>query len=155
MTNKEKFLSLKHPILIKIMDLIIPAVDDLAGAGSMGLIIELEKLCKKYEIVYFSIKRIINAIELDPISRANGSFLFMDEEKQIEILETIELNLSEDFSIFLNGIYSIYYMDKNVKKRIDWEYNSIQPQGFEIKPWNESILEEIKKRKPFWKDPEN
>ena len=137
------------------MDLLIPAVDNLPGAGSMGLIIELEKLCKKYEIVYFSIKRIINAIELDPISRANGSFLFMDEEKQIEILETIELNLSEDFSIFLNGIYSIYYMDKNVKKRIDWEYNSIQPQGFEIKPWDESILDEIKKRKPFWKDPEN
>ena len=155
MTNKEGFLSTKHPTLIKVMDLLIPAVDNLPGAGSMGLIIELEKLCKKYEIVYFSIKRIINAIELDPISRANGSFLFMDEEKQIEILETIELNLSEDFSIFLNGIYSIYYMDKNVKKRIDWEYNSIQPQGFEIKPWNESILDEIKKRKPFWKDPEN
>ena len=155
MTNKEKFLSLKHPTLIKIMDLIIPAVDDLAGAGSMGLIIELEKLCKKYEVIYFSIKRIINAIELDPISRANGSFLFMDKENQIEIIETIELNLSEDFSIFLNGIYSIYYMDKNVKKRIDWKYNSIQPQGFEIKPWDESMLNEIKKRKPFWKDPEN
>ena len=46
-------------------------------------------------------------------------------------------------------------MDKNVKKRIDWQYNSIQPQGFEIKPWDESILDEIKKRKPFWKDPEN
>ena len=155
MTNKEGFLSAKHPTLIKVMDLLVPAVDNLPGAGSMGLIIELEKLCKKYEIVYFSIKRIINAIELDPISRANGSFLFMDEEKQIEILETIELNLSEDFSIFLNGIYSIYYMDKNVKKRIDWKYNSIQPKGFEIKPWDESILDEIKKRKPFWKDPEN
>ena len=155
MTNKEKFLSSKYPTLIKVMDLLIPAVDNLPGAGSMGLIIELEKLCKKYEVIYFSIKRIINAIELDPISRANGSFLFTDKENQIEIIETIELNLSEDFSIFLNGIYSIYYMDKNVKKRIDWEYNSIQPQGFEIKPWNESILDEIKKRKPFWKDPEN
>ena len=155
MTNENKFLSSKHPTLIKVMDLLIPSIDNMPGAGSMGLIIELEKLCKKYEIVYLSIKRIINAIELDPISRANGSFLFMDQEKQIEIIETIELNLSEDFSIFLNGIYSIYYMDKNVKKRINWGYNSIQPQGFEIKPWDESILDKIKKRKPFWKNIEN
>ena len=55
MTNKEEFLSAKHPTLIKVMDLLIPAVDNLSGAGSMGLIIELKKLCKKYEIVYFSI----------------------------------------------------------------------------------------------------
>jgi len=89
MTNKEGFLSAKHPTLIKVMDLLVPAVDNLPGAGSMGLIIELEKLCKKYEIVYFSIKRIINAIELDPISRANGSFLLWTKKNKLKFLKLL------------------------------------------------------------------
>ena len=155
MIEENQFLENKHPILTKIMDLIVPAIDDLPGAGSMGLLKELMNLCKEYPKVYLSIKRIINSIELDPISRANGSFLFLDIDRQIEILKIIELHLSNDFSILLNAIYSVYYMDKNVKKRINWKYTSIQPKGFEIPPWNESILDEIKKRKPFWKDPEN
>ncbi|MBM31601.1 MAG: hypothetical protein CL764_01965 [Chloroflexi bacterium] len=155
MIEEKQFLENKHPILIKIMDLIVPAIDDLPGAGSMGLLNELKILCKKYPKIYFSIRRIINSIEIDPISRANGSFIFLDIDRQIETLKIIELNLSDDFSILINAIYSVYYMNKDVKKRINWKYNSIQPQGFEILPWDESILVEIKKIKPFWKNPDN
>jgi len=155
MSEKEKFLKTKHPTLIKIMDLLIPSVDNLLGAGSMGLIIELEKICERYETVYLSVKRIINAIELDPVSRVNGSFIFLDTEIQEAIIENIEVNLSKDFSVVLNAIYSVYYQNIDVRKRINWKYESIQPNGFDMEPWDESVLDKIKERKPFWRDPNN
>ena len=98
MIEENQFLENKHPILTKIMDLIVPAIDDLPGAGSMGLLKELMNLCEEYPKVYLSIKRIINSIELDPISRANGSFLFLDIDRQIEILKIVELH-TENFEI--------------------------------------------------------
>lgn len=155
MSEKEKFLKTKHPTLIKIMDLLIPSVDNLLGAGSMGLIIELEKICERYETVYLSVKRIITAIELDPVSRVNGSFIFLDTEIQEAIIENIEVNLSKDFSVVLNAIYSVYYQNIDVRKRINWKYESIQPNGFDMEPWDESVLDKIKERKPFWRDPNN
>ena len=155
MSEKEKFLKTKHPTLIKIMDLLIPSVDNLLGAGSMGLIIELEKICERYETVYLSVKRIINAIELDPVSRVNGSFIFLDTEIQEAIIENIEVTLSKDFSVVLNAIYSVYYQNIDVRKRINWKYESIQPNGFDMEPWDESVLDKIKERKPFWRDPNN
>ena len=137
------------------MDLLIPSVDNLLGAGSMGLIIELEKICERYETVYLSVKRIINAIELDPVSRVNGSFIFLDTEIQEAIIENIEVNLSKDFSVVLNAIYSVYYQNIDVRKRIHWKYESIQPNGFDMEPWDEAVLDKIKERKPFWRDPNN
>mgnify|MGYP001190650216 CR=1 FL=1 len=48
MIEENQFLENKHPILTKIMDLIVPAIDDLPGAGSMGLLKELMNLCEEY-----------------------------------------------------------------------------------------------------------
>lgn len=155
MSEKEEFLKTKQPSLVKIMDLLIPAIDNLPGAGSMGLIIELEKICERYKTVYLSLKRVINAIELDPVSRANGSFLVLETELQEAIIENVEFNLSKDFSVFLNGIYSVYYQNKDVRKRINWKYESIQPVGFDMEPWDESVLQKARQRKSFWRDPDN
>ena len=38
-----------------------------------------------------------------------------------------------------------------VHKRIGWDGQPPQPQGYEMDPWDESVLENARKREPFWR----
>ena len=68
--------------------------------------------------------------------------------EKINILESNEPKL---FSLLLEIIYIAYYSNIDVQKRIKWRPGPLQPQGFAIEKWDEKVLDQIKKRKEFWK----
>ena len=51
----------------------------------------------------------------------------------------------------LEIIYIAYYSNIDVEKRIKWWPSPLQPLGFAIEKWDEKVLDQIKKRKEFWK----
>ena len=76
----------------------------------------------------------------------------MSKEQQIEALQLIEETLPEQFSQFLQLVYTIYYMQPEVHERIGWPGGAVQPEGFEVEPFDESILETARQREPFWRE---
>ena len=133
-------------LLEAIMDRMIPAVGDLPSAGQMGLIDEIVELAakqKRFEDLFHSA---ITAFE-----SKNPDFLTSSESVQDENLKTFELNTPEHFNTIRTIVYIVYYKDSRVHKRIDWDGKPPQPQGYEMDPWNESVLENARKREPFWR----
>ena len=133
-------------LLEAIMDRMIPAVGDLPSAGQMGLIDEIVELAakqKRFEDLFHSA---ITAFE-----SKNPDFLTSSESVQDENLKTFELNTPEHFNKIRTIVYIVYYKDSRVHKRIGWDGQPPQPQGYEMDPWNESVLENARKREPFWR----
>ena len=133
-------------LLEAIMDRMIPAVGDLPSAGQMGLIDEIVELAakqKRFEDLFHSA---ITAFE-----SKNPDFLTSSESVQDENLKTFELNTPEHFNTIRTIVYIVYYKDSRVHKRIDWDGKLPQPQGYEMDPWDESVLENARKREPFWR----
>ncbi len=134
-----------------VMDRIIPAVDDLPGAGSMGLLDEIERMATDHERYRRSLVRFLDALTMDMSVEVAGGFLALDGEQQDEAIREIENTISGDFSNVLEVVYLAYYSRPDVHKRIGWRTGPLQPLGFTLPPWDESILETIKKREPFWR----
>ena len=133
-------------LLEAIMDRMIPAVGDLPSAGQMGLIDEIVELAakqKRFEDLFHSA---ITAFE-----SKNPDFLTSSESVQDENLKTFELNTPEHFNTIRTIVYIVYYKDSRVHKRIGWDGQPPQPQGDEMDPWDESVLENARKREPFWR----
>ena len=133
-------------LLEAIMDRMIPAVGDLPSAGQMGLIDEIEELAtkqKRFENLFHSA---IAAFESNI-----PDFLTSSESLQDENLKTFELNTPEHFNTIRTIVYIVYYKDSRVHKRIGWDGQPPQPQGYEMDPWDESVLENARKREPFWR----
>ena len=133
-------------LLEAIMDRMIPAVGDLPSAGQMGLIDEIVELAakqKRFEDLFHSA---ITALE-----SKNPDFLTSSESVQDENLKTFELNTPEHFNTIRTIVYIVYYKDSRVHKRIGWDGQPPQPQGYEMDPWDESVLENARKREPFWR----
>lgn len=133
------------------MDRMIPAVDDLPGAGSMGLLEEIERMAIEHERYRISLVRFLDALTLDMSVEAVGGFLALDGEQQEEAIREIENSIAGDFANVLEVVYLAYYARPEVHSRIGWRTGPLQPLGFTLPPFDESILDTVKKREPFWR----
>ena len=123
----------------EILNIILPPIENLPGAGDLGIAKEMFRMSNEHDRYSGVIK---NSMEL--INKINQPEI----AEKINILESNEPKL---FSLLLEIIYIAYYSNIDVQKRIKWRPGPLHPQGFAIEKWDEKVLDQIKKRKEFWK----
>ena len=133
------------------MDLIVPALDELPGAGEMGLAQDAVELANRVPDFRDALGQTLDALALDPSARAEGGFAALDEEQQTAALTALESSMPVIFDKFVDLVYVAYYSDERVHKRIGWRTGALQPLGWELPPFDPTILETVSKRKPFWR----
>tara|TARA_B100000401_G_scaffold249996_1_gene169789 strand:- start:108 stop:566 length:459 start_codon:yes stop_codon:yes gene_type:complete len=149
--SKEFLNNYNKRIIKEIMNIMIPENEDIAAAGNKGLIDELEKLFFDSEFHINSIKRILNAINLNSDARLSGSFFSLNKEKKIEILKSLEKNMFDDFHILKECIFGTYYCDDEVMRKIGWDNDFINKAKFGEYTLKPNILNKVKKITPFWR----
>jgi hypothetical protein len=152
MPTKEKTLTDADRTTLKaIMDRLVPAVDDLPGAGSMGLAQEAERIAGKVPRLQESAVKVLGAVSVDMRSHARGGFQALGPESQDESIREVESTIPADFANFLEMVYLAYYSDSRVHRRIGWHGRPPQPAGYQMAQFDEAILENVRKRQPFWR----
>jgi hypothetical protein len=134
-----------------VMDRLIPVVDDLPGAGSMGLLVEIERMASEHERYRRSLVRFLDALTLDMSVQAEGGFMALDGERQDEAIREIEGSLGREFANVLEVVYIAYYSQPEVHTRVGWRTGPVQPLGFTLPPFDEVVLDTVRKREPFWR----
>jgi hypothetical protein len=81
----------------------------------------------------------------------NPLFNSLAPEQQDDAIRAFEADSAELFDVLLSISYIVYYKDSRVHDRIGWNGKSPQPDGNEMEPWDESVLENMRKREPFWR----
>ena len=138
-------------IIKEIMNIMIPENEEIAAAGNNRLIGKLEKLFFDSELHINSIKKILNAINLNTDARLSGSFFSLNKEKKIEILKSLEKNMFDDFHILKECIFGTYYSDDEVIKKIGWDNDFINKTEFGEYTLKPNLLDKVKKISPFWR----
>ena len=67
-----------------------------------------------------------------------------------EVIQQFESSDPELFELLLEIVYTAYYSDTRVHERIGWKSGALQPDGHSMPPWDESVLDIVRKREPFW-----
>lgn len=151
MTSDLKISDADRVMLSEVMDRLIPAVDDLPAAGQMGLGPEVERMASEVPRYAEGLEVFLEALAMDPLSRATGGFRALSADDQENAIRVIERNIPDHFSTFLEVVYLVYYSQPAVHRRIGWVGRPPQPEGFDLPPFDESILETARKREPFWR----
>ena len=136
-TRDRQLTDVDRVVMKRVLDLIIPPIDDFPGAGGLGLSARVEKESLRYARLRGALLTIL--------------FAALDEDRQISSLKTVEVDLPTQFSEFIELVYEIYYTDSRVHEHIGWVGRPPQPEGFDIGSWDPAILENARKREPFWR----
>lgn len=132
-------------LLTAAMDRVVPQVDDLPGAGGMGLAQEVIDRSKEDPRFWAAL---VTVLEVLPSAEDFATF---DGDDQDKALTSVESNDRRQFGLWLDVVYTVYYMQPQVHQRLGWHGRPPQPDGNEMPPWDESILKNVRKREPFWR----
>ncbi len=125
----------------------IPPVEELPGAGSLGMAEQLETTAGRVPALRAALASTLDALSLDPGARASGGFMALEGAAQDEAIRAVESGLPEPFQVFLEMVYAAYYSDRRVHERIGW------PLGGEVcrEPFDDSDMDRVRLREPFWR----
>jgi hypothetical protein len=144
MTAARSLTDAERAVLRAVMDRLVPAVDDLPGAGTMGLLDAVETMARAHPPFHLALLALLDGLP----AAAVGALAAPDQDKAIAGFESAH---PAAFSAALEVVYLAYYADPRVHGRIGWRGGPLQPGGFALPPFDEAILEKARQRQPFWR----
>ena len=135
-------------LLTMVLDRVVPPVDDLPGAGGLGLaprVVEVAASIARFGEALGDVEAGLTA-ELN-----ERDFTALDAVQQTAILRAVEQEWPAAFATFVKLTYLVYYGDSLVQQRIGWRPGGVQPHGFELPPFEDSVLDKVRQRAPFWR----
>jgi hypothetical protein len=127
-----------------IMDRLVPPIDELPGAGTMGLVPEVEAMAGQHASFHLALVGLLDGLS------AVG-FGMLPEPAQDDAIRAFETAQPVMFNALLEVVYLAYYGDPRVHRRIGWRTGPLQPRGFDLPPFDETILDKTRQRQPFWR----
>ena len=133
-------------VLSALLDRLVPAVGGLPAAGKMGLAPDVIRLARRQDRFWG-----LFCGAMESFISQNPSFVELDGDGQDRAIASFEMESPAHFGVLRDISYIVYYKDPAVHERIGWESRPPQPDGNVMAPWDESVLENIRKREPFWR----
>ncbi len=146
MTIRPTDTDVNEDVLSAMLDRLIPAVDGLPPAGQMGLAPDVILLAGRQDRFWGLFSGAMESFVLQ-----NPSFVALDGDEQDRAIRSFEEESPRHFGVVLDISYIVYYKQPAVHERIGWDSPPPQPDGNVMAPWDESVLENIRKRAPFWR----
>ena len=144
MTTLRSLTEAERAAMRAIMDRLVPPVDDLPGAGTMGLLADVETMAARHQPFHRALLRMLEDVATDAFPAQAGPA----QDAAIRAFERAEPAI---FKTVLEVVYLAYYGDERVHRRIGWRTGPLQPRGFTLPPFDEAILEKARERAPFWR----
>ena len=131
--------AVSEALLVAVLDRLLPPNGDLPGAGGLGLAAQ------------------VPASAAQPILAAlPADFLALAAAAQVAALQAVEAAGPTRFHELVRFAYVAYYRDSRVLARIElatgYPDRPPQPLGYELEPFDESLLDVVKTRGPQYRD---
>lgn len=137
----------QRTLLVAVLDTLLPPNGDLPGAGRLGLDAQVQQEARSIPA---------NEEVLDDVLRKlPADFLQLDPAAREAALQLIEAENPARFFTLVVMAYNAYYTDPRVLRQVEantgYAARPPQPLGYEMKPFDERLLEKVRQREPFWK----
>ena len=151
--ERSLFLSPAHrKLLHAVVDRIIPPGDGVPGARQVRAAEHVEGICGVSPQ-----SRALLANGLKAIEAASGrthavEFVTLSDGEKTEVLKQVESQHAEFFAVLVRETYSGYYSSPEVLRVKGLPLSAPQPEGYEIEPFNDVLLDGVRKRGKAYRD---
>ena len=153
-------------LLASVLDCIIPPHAELGGAGTIGI---SEFVIASFNQRPFERRLLLDLLRAIDIASARArvpriverldeplpSFATLTDDERDIVLRTVEQTHVVAFDRLVNFAYRGYYTDARVLRHLEatvgYPARPPAPLGYEMEPWDPSVLDRQRQRAPFWR----
>lgn len=134
-------------LLAAVLDCLIPARGDLAGAGELGLAAQIDAGLAAAPGARRAYLDGLLAID----AAGDRPFGELDAEGREAALRAAEERLPRFFAVLVEQAYRYYYTDPRVQRAVGVTDGPPHPRGHRLAAFDERLLAIQRKREPFWR----
>ena len=141
----------QRDLLRAVLNQIVPARDELPGAGDLDVGASIERTLATSARVRRTLLEVLQNVRIWSERRTGVDFLTLDRERQVRVLEDVEQRWPTEFVVLVQHAYRGYYTLPEVQARLGFETRPPQPLGHELPPFDPDLLARQHARAPFWR----
>lgn len=135
----------QRALLRVVCNRIVPAHGTVAGAGDLGVGSSIERTLAETARLRRLFLDGLALIEVTARRRSGMEFGTLQEDGQVAVLESVERSAPPFFTALVEHTYRGYYTQPATRARPP------QPIGYELPPFDPSLLDTQRQRAPFWR----
>lgn len=142
----------ERAILLAAMNEIIPASDGMPAASDAGGIAYLERVAAADGNVASELREAIAALNRSSEASFQRRFDQLDHATRVSALKDLEQESPIELAHLRDYVYESYYTQPAVWKLIGYEFYPTNRPGPHMKPFDDSILENVRKMSPLYRE---
>ena len=150
--SDQVFTQSQRDLLTAILNRIVPPAPPRPGAGDLGVGEFLEGVVAEKS----QLRRLFNdglvLIEITASSKGSTSFLALTDDAQDETLREVEVASPHFFDQLVLQAYNGYYTHPTIFQQLEYTPGSNDASGRPPELLDETLLEQQRKRLPFWRE---
>jgi Gluconate 2-dehydrogenase subunit 3 len=142
----------QRDLLRSTMDEIIPAGDGMPAASEAGGVDYLEKLSASDPKIAKELRGSLAGLDELSQKQFQSAFVALSHEQRVQALTALEQQQAQAFKELRDYVYEAYYEQPQVWKLIDYHLYPTNGGGPTMKPFNEEILAEVRKKPKYYRE---
>lgn len=151
--DRSLFLSQQQRALLRaVLDRILPANDGLPGAGELGAAEHVEGIAGLSQRTRRFLSEGLKATDVASVRVHSRAFAELSDEDKVGVLKQVESERADFFQLLVQQAYAGYYTNPRVLRAKGLRVRPPQPEGFELDDFDESLLNNVRKRGKAYRD---
>jgi Gluconate 2-dehydrogenase subunit 3 len=138
-------------LLRAMLNRIVPARSDLAGAGDLDVGASIERTLAASPRLRRLFLDGLREIAITAQHEAGLPFMELESARQTVVMKTIEQRWPAFFIALVEHTYRGYYTLPAVQLAVGFEPRPPQPLGHQLAPFDPALLDQQRQRAPFWR----
>lgn len=142
----------QRALLVVVIDRIIPPADGVPGAAEVRVAEHVEGISGVSPQARSLLANGLKAIEATSGRDHSKEFRDLSVEEKTAVLRDVESQHKKFFKVLVQETYSGYYSDPTVLRAKGLPVSAPQPVGYEVEPFDMSLLESVRNRGKAYRD---
>ncbi len=140
------FTESQESLLKDVINRVVPAEDAFPGAGDLGVASYIDRVVGESARLRKLFLAGLAHIEITASREQGKEFGDLSGEEKDQMLRQVEREQPEFFSALVQHTYNGYYTNPAIFPLIRYEGRPPQPQGYRVRPFDPSLLDNVRKR---------
>jgi hypothetical protein len=147
------FTPAERETLVAAMDEIIPTANDMPSASQAGGLDYLERVMPTVQGLLEQFRQGLGKLDAESRKLAGQPFAKLSRPERVKVLTALERDAAPDlFATLRDFVYEAYYTRPDVWRRIGYESHLTDHRGPQMKPFDESVLAQARKRGKLYRE---